>query len=137
MNFLPILLSALGAIIVYMAIGGIAFTIPGMKSEYMKYPAVYRPQEGIKRVMPFGMVAMFIAMVMLALLFSMIYKRGSGFVEGAAFGAIIGIFSVGSFVIHNYVNLNIGEKLTFQQSIAYFVEWVAVGIVIGIIYGAF
>jgi hypothetical protein len=37
-------------------------------------------------------------------------------------------------VVHNYVNLNIGLKLTIQQSIAYFVQWVIVGIVIALIY---
>jgi hypothetical protein len=36
--------------------------------------------------------------------------------------------------VHNYVNLNIGLKLTIQQSIAYFVQWVLVGIVIGLVY---
>jgi hypothetical protein len=30
--------------------------------------------------------------------------------------------------------LNIGWKLTVQQSVAYFVEWVVVGMVIGAIY---
>jgi hypothetical protein len=36
--------------------------------------------------------------------------------------------------VHNYVNLNIGGKLTLQQVVAYFVEWLVVGIVIGLIY---
>ena len=54
--------------------------------------------------------------------------------QGAIFGALIGVFSVCSFVIHNYVNLNIGLKLTVEQAIAYFVEWVVTGIVIGLIY---
>jgi hypothetical protein len=38
------------------------------------------------------------------------------------------------FVIHNYINLNIGLKLTFYQSIAYFIQWVIVGAAIGLIY---
>jgi hypothetical protein len=37
-------------------------------------------------------------------------------------------------VVHNYVNLNIGMKLTLEQSVAYFVEWLVAGIVIGLIY---
>jgi hypothetical protein len=37
-------------------------------------------------------------------------------------------------VVHNYVNLQIGAKLTMLQAIAYFIEWVIVGIVIGLIY---
>jgi hypothetical protein len=36
--------------------------------------------------------------------------------------------------VHNYVNLNIGLKLTLEQSGAYFVEWVVTSIVIGLIY---
>jgi hypothetical protein len=54
--------------------------------------------------------------------------------EGARFGALIGAFSIGTFVVHNYVNLQIGSKLAVQQGIAYFVEWVIVGLVIGLVY---
>ena len=43
--------------------------------------------------------------------------------------------SVTSFPLRkNYVNLNIGLKLTLEQSVAYFVEWVFTGTVIGLIY---
>jgi hypothetical protein len=47
---------------------------------------------------------------------------------------LIGIFAIGAFVIHNYVNLNIGLTLTLQQAVAYFVEWIVTGIVMGLIY---
>jgi hypothetical protein len=43
---------------------------------------------------------------------------------------------VGSFVLHNYVNLNIGLRLTVVSAVVYFVEWTVVGIVIGAIYRA-
>jgi hypothetical protein len=105
-----------------------------MKNEFMKYPTVYRSQEGIKSTMPFGMFAMFIAMLVLSILYAMLYRGGSGLIEGAHFVALIGVFAICSFVIHNYVNLNIGVKLTIQQSVPYFVEWLSVGIVIGLIY---
>jgi hypothetical protein len=36
--------------------------------------------------------------------------------------------------VHNYVNLNIGLKLTVEQAGAYLVEWVVTGVVIGLIY---
>jgi hypothetical protein len=88
----------------------------------------------MKTVMPAGMVAMFVAMVVLAVIYAMAYQGGSGISEGARFGALIGVFAICAFVIHNYVNLNIGSKLTLQQSIAYFVEWVVTGVVIGLIY---
>jgi hypothetical protein len=51
-----------------------------------------------------------------------------------ALRSLIAIFADCSFVIHNYVNLDIGGKLTLEQSVAYFVEWIATGIVIGLIY---
>jgi hypothetical protein len=35
--------------------------------------------------------------------------------EGARFGALIGVFALGSLVVHNDVNLQIGVKLTVQQ----------------------
>jgi hypothetical protein len=84
--------------------------------------------------MPTGMAAMLMSMVVLAVLYSMIYKGGSGAVEGSTFGALIGLYAIGSFVLHNYVNLNIGLKITVVSAIAYFIEWTVVGIVIGLIY---
>lgn len=135
MNYTRIALSALGGFIAYFVVGGILFgALPSLKNEFLKYPNIYRTQEGIKTTMPIGMAAMFVAIAALAIIYALIYHGGSGLAEGARYGALIGIFSIGSFVVHNYVNLNIGGKLTLQQSVAYFVEWLVVGIVIGLIY---
>lgn len=70
----------------------------------------------------------------LAVMYAKSHRRGSGASEGARFGALVGIFAVCAFVLHNYVNLNIGLKLTVEQAIGYFIEWLAVGIVIGLTY---
>jgi len=135
MNYARILIASVCAFVAYFVYGGILFgLLPWLRTEFAKYPAVYRTQEGIKSVMPFGMLAMFVALVAIAVLYAMVYRGGSGLLEGAHFGALIGVFAIGSFVVHNYVNLNIGLKLTIQQSIAYFVQWVLVGIVIGLVY---
>jgi len=134
MNYTRLLLSALAAFVAYFALGGLFFTAAPLRNEFAKYPAVYRSQEGIKTVMPAGMAAMFLAILALAVIYAMLYQGGSGLAEGARFGALIGVFSVCSFVIHNYVNLNIGLALTIQQAIAYFIEWTVVGVVIGLIY---
>ena len=135
MNFSRIALAGLGGFVAYFIFGGLTFAVlPWMKNEFMKYPNVYRPQESIKTVMPAGMAAMLVGIVVLAVLYAMLYQGGSGLVEGARFGALIGIFAVCAFVIHNYVNLQIGLKLTLEQAVAYFVEWVITGIVIGLIY---
>jgi hypothetical protein len=135
MNLARIALAAIGAFVAYFALGGLMFMVlPTLKNQFTKYPAVYRSQEGIKSVMPAGMVAMFVAMVVLAVLYAMLYQGGSGVTEGARFGALIGVFAICAFVVHNWVNLNIGLTLTVQQAVAYFIEWLAVGIVIGLIY---
>jgi hypothetical protein len=86
------------------------------------------------KVMPFGMVAILISIVVVDVVYAMINPAGGGIVTGAYLGALIGLFSVCTFVIHNYVNLNIGLALTLYQGIAYFIQWVVVGIAIGLIY---
>src|SRR4029077_17392012 len=103
----------LGGFVAYFALGGLFFAaLPWLRNEFIKYPNIYRSQESMKSVMPVGMVAMLVAMVVVAVIYALLYQGGSGFVEGARFGALIGIFAVCAFVVHNYVNLNIGVKLT-------------------------
>ena len=135
MNYSRIALATLGGTVAYFFVGFLLFAIlPFMVNEFRKYPAVYRAQDEIKKVMPAGMLAMLIAIGALAVLYALMYRGGSGLVEGALFGALIGVFAIGSFVVHNYVNLQIGWKLTVLQAVAYFCEWVIVGIVMGMIY---
>lgn len=135
MNYLRLALAALGGFVAYFVLGGLSFVVaPSLKNEFLKYPTVYRTQDAMKSVMPFGMLAMFVAMMALAAIYALMYRGGWGLAEGARFGALIGIFAIGSFVVHNYVNLNIGLMLTIQQGVAYFVEWVVTGIVIALIY---
>lgn len=135
MNFLHILLAAAVAFVAYMGFGGLTFVaLPSLKKEFMKYPAVYRDSDGIKKVMPIGMVFILISIIALSIMYAMMYREGYGIAEGAHFGGLIGIFVVSAFVVHNYVNLKIGGKLTVQQSIAYFLEWFVVGVVISLVY---
>jgi hypothetical protein len=135
MNLTRIALAAFGAFIAYFILGGIFFgALPFLRAEFAKYPAVYRDKQAQLSHMPGGMAAMFLAILALAVIYALLYPAGSSIAQGARFGALIGVFFVGSSVVHNYVNLNIGLKLTLQQAAAYFVEWTAVGIVIGLIY---
>jgi hypothetical protein len=85
-------------------------------------------------VMPIGLAATFMAILVAAIIFAMIYRGGSGTMEGARFGVLIGIFVVCAFVLHNYVNLNIGLKLALGQAVVYFLQWTLIGIVIGLVY---
>ena len=137
MNLMRVVLAALGAFVAYFVAGGAMFVaMPWMKKEFMKYPAVYRPSEGQMKGMPVAMAATLVAIAVLAVIYAMIYHTGAGVAAGARFGALIGVFAIGTFTLHNFVNLNIGWKLTVQQSVAYFVQWVVVGTVIGWIYRA-
>jgi hypothetical protein len=134
MNLSRLVLAAFGGFVTYFALGFLLTAFPFMRSEFLKYPNVYRPLEGMKSVMPLGMAAMFVAILALATLYAWQVPVSPGPAAGALFGTLIGVFSVGSFVVHNYVNLNIGLKLTLQQAVVYFVEWLFVGAVIGLIY---
>ncbi|HZS45465.1 MAG TPA: DUF1761 family protein [Blastocatellia bacterium] len=135
MNYSRIALAALGGTVAYFAFGFAVFAaLPVLANEFRKHPALYRTQEEMKTVMPVGMIAMFVAIFVVTIVFAMINYEGSGVTAGAYFGMLIGIFVVCGFVLHNYVNLNIGVRLTIGQAVAYFLEWVIVGVVIGLIY---
>jgi hypothetical protein len=134
-HLLKAFLAALGAFVAYMVTGGILFAaMPWLKTEFKKYPGVYREEADLWKVMPIGMLAMFVSMLVLAVLYAYMPPLASGLVQGACFGVLIGVFALCAFVIHNHVNLKIGWALTIQSGAAYFIEWVAVGIAIGLIY---
>jgi len=134
MNLIRVGAAAVAAFLVYFALGGAFFTNTVMRAEFMKYQTVYRTQESMKPVMPVGMLGMLLSMIALAVLFAMIHPAGADFMAGLQFGLIVAIYALGSFVLHNHVNLNIGAKLTIFQAIAYTIEWLAVGVVISLVY---
>jgi hypothetical protein len=135
MNVSRVALASVGGFVAYFAFGALVFgLVPKLREEFAKYPAVYRSEDALKSVLPVGMAAMFVGVVVLAVLYALLYQGGSGLVEGARFGALIGLFAVCAFVLHNYVNLNIGLGLTLQQAITYFIEWTVTGVAIGLIY---
>jgi hypothetical protein len=134
MNYSSLGLAALGGTVASFAFGFLVFwLVPALIKEGHKYPAVFRPKEEMMKVMPIGLVATFIAILVVAIIFAMIHQGGSGTTEGARLGVLFGIFAVCNG-LHNYVNLNIGLKLALGQAAAYFVQWTIIGIVIGLIY---
>jgi hypothetical protein len=134
MNYSRLGLAALGGTVASFAFGFLViWLVPALINEGHKYPAVFRSKEEMMTVMPIGLVATFIAILVVAIIFAMIHRGGSGITEGARLGVLIGIFAVCN-VLHNYVNLNIGLKLALGQAAAYFLQWTIVGLVIGLIY---
>ena len=135
MNYSRLALAALGGTVAAFAFGFLLlWLVPALVDESRKYPAVFRPKEKIMAVMPIGMAATLIAILVVAIIFAMNHQGGSGILEGAHFGVLIGIFVVCAFVLHNYVNLNIGLKLALGQAVVYFLQWTLIGIVIGLVY---
>ncbi len=135
-NYLWVLLAGIGAFVAYMLIGILGFVLlPQLKTEFAKFPQIYRPHDAIMKVMPVGMLFMLVSMLTLAVIYARWHQPGaSGLMDGLWFGVLVAIFTTGAFVVHNYVNLSISLKLTVNSGIAYFVEWVAAGIAIGLIY---
>jgi len=134
MNYSRLGLAALGGTVASFAFGFLViWLVPALINEAHKYPAVFRPREEMISVMPIGIVATFIAILVVAIIFAMVHQGGSGATEGARLGVLIGIFAVCN-VLHNYMNLSIGLKLALGQAAAYFVQWTIIGIVTGLIY---
>jgi len=135
MNYRRIALAAVGGTLAYFVAGLAMFIlVPQMVNEARKYTAVFRAQEEQMARMPAIMAAILVAVLVLAVLYAMTYRGGSGLAGGARFGALVGVFVVCAFVVHNYVNLNFGLTLMLMQAVAYFVEWSVVGTVIGLLY---
>ena len=134
MNYSRIALAGLVATVVYFAIGFLLFALLPLADEVRQFAAVYRTPESMKRVAPVGMVALLLSMIALATLYALAFRDGSPVAQGVRFGLLVGVFAAGSFVLHNYVSLNIGPRLALLQTVAYFVQWVGSGVVIAIIY---
>jgi len=135
MNYASLALAALGGTVASFVFGFLVFwLVPALIKEAHKYPAVFRPKEEMMKVMPIGLVATFISILTAAMIFAMMHHGRSGTAAGAHFGALLGLFVVCAFVLHNYVNLNIGLKLALGQAVTYFLQWTIIGMVIGLIY---
>jgi hypothetical protein len=134
MNLVHVVAAAIAAFVTYFILGGVFFASPALRAEFARFGTVYRTLESMKSVMPLGMLGMLLSMAALAVLFAMIHPAGAGVIAGMQFGALIALFALGSFVVHNHVNLNIGGRLTTFQAIASNVEWVVIGIVISLVY---
>ena len=134
MSYPRIALAGLGATVAYFAIGFLLFAVLSLADEVRHYAAVYRPPESMKRAAPVGMASLLLAMMALAALYALGFHDGSSVAQGLRFGLLVGVFAAGSFMLHNYVSLNIGLKLALLQSLASFVQWVGSGVVIALIY---
>jgi hypothetical protein len=111
------------------------FVVYGMllAGQFGQYPRVYRPANDMSH-MPALIAGAFIAVVAATFIYAKGYEGRSGVEEGLRFGAVIGLFGVGYSAMVSYAVLNIGRRLAVGLAAAGFVEWLVVGLVIGLVY---
>ena len=133
MNYARIAAAAVAATVVD---GIYGYLVYGMllAPEFARYPAVYRSAEAGMVYLPVIFACIFVGALVAAYIYAKGYDGGSGVVEGARFGVLLGIFIAAIFAGVNYATLNIGRRHSLEMAIAGFVEWTLVGIVIGLVY---
>ena len=133
MNYARLVLAAVAAT-VFDAVYG--FLVYGMllAPEFARYPGVYRSNEAGQAFLPLMFGGLFIAIAAAAIIYAKGYEGGSGVAEGARFGALLGVFVVFAFAAVDYAVLNIGRRLAVMTAAAGFVEWLVIGVIIGLVY---
>jgi len=133
MNYSRIAAAAVAATVVD---GIYGFLVYGtlLAPEFARYPAVYRSAEAGMAYLPVIFACIFVGALVAAYIYAKGYDGGSGVVEGARFGVLVGIFIAAIFAGVNYATLNIGRRHSLELAIAGFAEWMLVGIVIGLVY---
>jgi hypothetical protein len=132
-NYARIVAAAVAALVVFFTYG---FLVNGMliRNDYAQYSVVYRSADALPEYVPYGLAGTFVAMLALAMMYGRGYEGGPGAAEGARFGALVGIFVACTHVVDNYVTLNIGARLATEMAVAAFFQWIAVGVVVGLVY---
>jgi hypothetical protein len=133
MNYARLVLAAVAAT-VFDAVYG--FLVYGMliAPEFSRYPGVYRSNEAGMAFLPLMFAGLFIAFAAAAIIYAKGYEGGSGVAEGARFGFLLAVFVVFAFAAVNYAVLNIGRRLAVMTAAAGFVEWLVIGVIIGLVY---
>ena len=133
MNYARLVLAAVAAT-VFDAIYGFGIYGTLLAPEFAKYPSVYRSEQTGPAYLPLMFGGRFVATVVVAIMYAKGYQGGSGLAEGARFGLLLGIFVVLAFAAVNYATLEIGRRLAVMVAAAAFVEWFAIGTIVGLDY---
>lgn len=133
MNYGRLFLASFAGTIVFFLYG---YVVEGVliRKDFVPYTAVYRSADAVKRYMPLGLISTLAGIFVLATIFAKTYAVGAGAWQGATFGFSIGIFVACIHSITNLVVLNIGSKLGWEIAISTVIQWIIVGMVVGVIY---
>ena len=135
MTYGRIVLSAVAATVAYNIFGFLVFELfPRVADYYRAYPGVFRSKETMMGHFPIGMAGMFVAILVMAVIYAKGYEGGSGLSEGVRFGLLFGFFGGVFYGSVNYGVLIINKKLALMLATAGFFEFLIVGTVIGLVY---
>jgi hypothetical protein len=132
MNYGRLAAAAVAGTIADMAYGFLVYGIL-LADQFGRFPGVYRPASDMS-YMPVLAAGALVAVLAATVIYSKGYEGRSGLEEGLRFGVLIGLFAIGYVAMVNYAVLNIGRRLALCLAAAGFVEWLVVGMVIGLIY---
>lgn len=134
MNWLRALLAALTATIAYYALGFASG--PLLAASFQSSAGALRARDDIFRHMPFGLAGTFVAMLILAVLYTWQTRRGSAVAHGARLGLAIGVLLLCAGTIHEFVIFNVGLGFVVVEGISALVQWTIAGAIVALVYGS-
>ena len=133
MNYRRLALSMLAATAVDI-IYGFAVYGTALASEIGIYGGVFRSIDSVNDNLPWLVGGLLLSMFAATWIYAQGCRGEHGLSEGLRFGAVMGLFVVGYVAVGNYVVTKIGRRLAVYMAAAGFVEWIVVGIAIGLVY---
>lgn len=133
MDYRRVTLAALLALGVRLMFGIMIWLTP-FGDLFANYPTVLRPMPLFKDNVPLMLLAWFIAVLVLAVVFARGYAGGNGALEGLRFGSLMALFSVCFVSLSSYSQFNIGLRMALIGGAQLIVQMVLIGIVIGVAY---
>jgi hypothetical protein len=132
MNYARLAMAAVAAFVFDAAYGFLVYGM-ALAGQFSQYPGVYRPAEDTSHL-PVLFGGILIGVATATYIYAKGYEGGSGAAEGLRFGAALGVFVGGYSTLINWAVLNIGRSLAISLAAAAFVEWLLIGLIIGLVY---
>jgi hypothetical protein len=132
MNYSRLVLAAVAATVVDMCFGFVVYG-NALTSQFAQYPGVYRAADDMSH-MPVLMVGVLVCTLAASFIYAKGYEGGSGVAEGARFGAAVGVFVGGYAGLVYWAVLRIGRNLAITMGAVGLVEWLILGVIIGLVY---
>jgi len=133
MNYGRLVIAAIAATVVDMVYGFVVYANL-LKSEFARYPEIYRSGEVQMAYFLYMVCGLLLATLVASYIYAKGYEGGSGIQEGMRFGVLLGLFGGAAYSLVNYSVMNLGRRITGEMAIAGLVEWTILGIVIGAVY---